>query len=84
MDESGNVVEATNYTDLGTLGYTGGIWSNATVDWPCMYPRQSSLFFSAHSLIIITKQQKYFSTPYLQTSLNGSNETPVFPLNFLG
>jgi hypothetical protein len=41
LDESGTVVEAQNYTDLGTLGYTGGIWSNSTVNWPCMYHIQT-------------------------------------------
>ncbi|KAG9960127.1 hypothetical protein KCU61_g6757, partial [Aureobasidium melanogenum] len=34
LNESGDVVEAVNYTDLQTLDYTGGVWLESDIDWP--------------------------------------------------
>ncbi|KAK6008294.1 hypothetical protein QM012_000197 [Aureobasidium pullulans] len=34
LNESGDVVEAKNYTDLYTEAYTGGVWLDSDVDWP--------------------------------------------------
>lgn len=49
LNESGDIVEATNYTDLQTLGYTGGIWPESDIDWPCRF------FFTCCSLLHITQ-----------------------------
>ncbi|KAG9951999.1 hypothetical protein KCU85_g2316, partial [Aureobasidium melanogenum] len=34
LNESGDVVEAKNYTDMYTAEWTGGVWLEPDVDWP--------------------------------------------------
>lgn len=83
LNETGDVVEATNYTDLQTLGYTGGIWLESDIDWPCGF-FFSLLLFMPHLPNSAVKQQRYTSTPYLLNSSNGFKETQVSPLHSHG
>lgn len=81
LNESGDVVEAKNYTDLQTLGYTGGIWLESDVDWPCrFFSRSCDSLDITQLLTTATKQQRYTSNPYLSNLSNGSNVTPASPL----
>ncbi|KAG9655905.1 hypothetical protein KCU64_g6233, partial [Aureobasidium melanogenum] len=75
LNESGDVVEAKNYTDLQTLGYTGGIWLESDVDWP------SKVYFDSIPLEFIEWVQRNASVsssfPWLGECTNYVGKRPT-------
>ncbi|KAG9675967.1 hypothetical protein KCU99_g8246, partial [Aureobasidium melanogenum] len=75
LNESGDVVEAVNYTDLQTLGYTGGIWLKSDVDWP------SKVYFDSIPLEFIDWVQRNASVassfPWLGECTNYVGKRPT-------
>ncbi|KAG9515929.1 hypothetical protein KCU93_g9329, partial [Aureobasidium melanogenum] len=75
LNESGDVVEAVNYTDLQTLGYTGGIWLDSDVDWP------SKVYFDSIPLEFIDWVQRNASVassfPWLGECTNYVGKRPT-------
>ncbi|KAH0159403.1 hypothetical protein KCU67_g7129, partial [Aureobasidium melanogenum] len=75
LNESGDVVETVNYTDLQTLGYTGGIWLESDVDWP------SKVYFDSIPLEFIDWVQRNASVassfPWLGECTNYVGKRPT-------
>ncbi|KAH0371638.1 hypothetical protein KCU65_g1772, partial [Aureobasidium melanogenum] len=75
LDESGDVVEATNYTDLQTLEYTGGIWLESDIDWP------SKVYFDSIPVEFIEWVQRNASVassfPWLNECTNYVGKRPT-------
>ncbi|KAH0156981.1 hypothetical protein KCU67_g8093, partial [Aureobasidium melanogenum] len=83
LNESGDVVEAVNYTDLQTLGYTGGIWLESDVDWPFTdhHDKTAKVYFDSIPLEFIDWVQRNASVassfPWLGECTNYVGKRPT-------
>ncbi|KAG9682501.1 hypothetical protein KCU95_g14220, partial [Aureobasidium melanogenum] len=75
LNETGDVVEAKNYTDMYTAEWTGGVWLEPDVDWP------SKVYFDSIPLEFIDWVQRNASVassfPWLNECTNYVGKRPT-------